>query len=409
LRETPAVKYEYRVYTSIHQIDADEWSQLCGSFDSQPFLSLGFLSVFENTMRETHGLWYVMVRDSAGRALGCACLSRVRIDLLVIGGDGVKAAVRAIRKALPAFFYVDVLMCGLPFSAGLKHLFWLPEADGAAVLNTVDAAMHAIARSEHIRFLVYKEMGAPDRKIMNALLRFGYVAGESLPRNLFRADFATFDAYCGALKSHYRKVIRSSERKFLSGGYVTERLTTSQSIATAYTNSVHQLYATKARNAAYHLEVLPAGFFRELAAELEGAVSLTCVYQAEEIVAFNWALHTANDYYCLFCGVNDERNHSGDLYFNLVYQEMDNALRLGARDIHCGQTADAFKARLGCVATPLYIYAKGLGLLRSQLVSRCAAILFGKKPEPPSFQVLRSNRDSYNIADRTEATAQRVK
>ena len=94
MRETPTAKYEYCVYTSIHQIDPDEWAQLCGSFDSQPFMSLGFLSVFENTMRETHGLWYVVVRDGAGQALGCACLSRVPIDLLVIGGDAVKAAVR---------------------------------------------------------------------------------------------------------------------------------------------------------------------------------------------------------------------------------------------------------------------------------------------------------------------------
>jgi predicted N-acyltransferase len=398
LREIPSTKYEYRVYTSIHQIDPDEWAELCGSFDAQPFMSLSFLSVFEHTMRETHRLWYVVVRDSLGRALGCACLSRVPIDLLVIGGDAVKATVRAIRKAFPRFLHVDVLMCGLPFSAGLKHLFWLPEADGAAVLKTIDVAMHAIARRERIRFLVYKELGAPDRTVMNGLLRFGYVAGESLPRNLFHADFATFDEYCGALKSHYRKVIRSSERKFLSGGYVTERLTSSQSISTAYTNAVHQLYAAKARDAAYHLEVLPASFFRELAAELEGAVSLTCVYQAEEIVAFNWALHTGNDYYCLFCGVNEERNRSGDLYFNLVYQEMDNGLRLGARDIHCGQTADAFKARLGCVTTPLFIYAKGLGLLRSQLIARGAPLLFGKKPDPPSFQVLRASAEPVDSA-----------
>jgi predicted N-acyltransferase len=400
LRQKSKPKYEYSVYTSIHQIDPDEWAQLCGSFDALPFMSLGFLGVFEHTMRETHRLWYVIVRDATGRALGCACLSRVPIDLLVIGGDRVRAAVRAIRKAWPSFLHVDVLMCGLPFSAGLKHLFWLPEADGATVLSTVDTAMHAIARNERIGFLVYKEMGAPDRKVMNGLLRFGYVAGESLPRNLFRADFGTFEEYCGALKSHYRKVIRSSERKFQSGGYVVERLTDSQSIATAYTNTVHQLYATKARNAAYHLEVLPAGFFRELAAELEGAVSLTCVYQADEIVAFNWALHTSKDYYCLFCGVNEERNRSGDLYFNLVYQEMDHALRHGARDIHCGQTADAFKARLGCVTTPLCVYIKGLGLVRSQLISRCTAFLFGKKPDPPTFQVLRSSVDSVDSAPR---------
>jgi predicted N-acyltransferase len=385
-----SAEYEYSVHTSIHEIDTGEWAQLCGSFDSQPFVSLGFLSVFEHTMQKTYRLWYVVVRDRLGRAVGCACLSRVPIDILVISSDTIKAAVRAIRAVVPSLLYVDVLMCGLPFSAGLKHLFWLPEADGAAVLCAIDKAMHAIARSERIRFLLYKEMGAPDREVMDGLLCSGYVAGESLPRNLLPADFANFDEYRGALKAHYRQDIRRSERKFQSGGYRIERLTTPQSIATAYTNAVHQLYEAKARNATYQLEVLPAAFFRELAAKLEGAVSLTCVYQSGKIAAFNWSLHTSNDYYWLFCGMDEERNRSGDLYFNLMYQEMDNALRLGVREIHCGQTADVFKARLGCITLPLYVYAKGLGLLPSQLVSRCSVLLFGKRSDRPSFRILRS-------------------
>ncbi|MDQ6676583.1 MAG: GNAT family N-acetyltransferase, partial [Acidobacteriota bacterium] len=366
-----------------------QWEQLCGCFDSQPFMSLGFLTAFERTALEANRLWYVVVQDGLGRPQGCACLSRVSLDMLVISGDAVKSAVRVIRAAVPSFLYVEVLMCGLPFSAGIKHLVWHPEADGISVLRAIDEAMQAIAQRERIRFLLYKEFHPQDRAVMDGLLQLGYVAGDSLPGNLFHAEFSSFDEYCSALKAHYRQDIRRSKRKFDSRGYRVKCLTDSQSIAAAYTDTVHRLYETKARNAAHSMEVLPALFFMELASELEGTVSLTCVYQEDEIVAFNWALHAANDYYFLFCGIDEERNRSGDLYFNLMYQEMDNALKRKVRNIHFGQTADTFKARLGCVPVPLYVYVKGLGAFPSRFVSRFSGFLFGKRLHRPSFRTLR--------------------
>ena len=41
-----------------------------------------------------------------------------------------------------------------------------------------------------------------------------------------------------------------------------------------------------------------------------------------------------------------------DLYFNLMYHQLDDALRLAPERILVGQTADVFKARLGCRPSP---------------------------------------------------------
>jgi hypothetical protein len=48
--------------------------------------------------------------------------------------------------------------------------------------------------------------------------------------------------------------------------------------------------------------------------------------------------------------------------------------------IHVGQTADAFKARLGCYAEPLYAFAKGQGLVTSRLVRYGAGLVLAQTP-----------------------------
>ena len=49
-------------------------------------------------------------------------------------------------------------------------------------------------------------------------------------------------------------------------------------------------------------------------------------------------------------------NHERDLYFNLMYAELDHGLRSGVRVLHVGQASDTFKARLGCRLRPLHLF-----------------------------------------------------
>ena len=54
-------------------------------------------------------------------------------------------------------------------------------------------------------------------------------------------------------------------------------------------------------------------------------------------------------------------NPSLDLYFNLMYAEMDFAFTAGAETHVFGQTADDFKSRLGCHQERRYFYVAPTG------------------------------------------------
>ena len=60
----------------------------------------------------------------------------------------------------------------------------------------------------------------------------------------------------------------------------------------------------------------------------------------------------------------------------MIYADLDNALKDGVSEIRVGQTADSFKARLGCRQTPLFVYAKGVGRIFSWVLRRCFTVIF---------------------------------
>jgi hypothetical protein len=87
-----------------------------------------------------------------------------------------------------------------------------------------------------------------------------------------------------------------------------------------------------------------------------GPIHLIVLTRASKIVAFGWCLQGPNSYHMMYAGLDFALNDEMDLYFNLHYAALDRALRSGVSRIEFGVTADAFKARLGCYAEPLYFH-----------------------------------------------------
>jgi hypothetical protein len=139
---------------------------------------------------------------------------------------------------------------------------------------------------------------------------------------------------------------------------------------------------TQARSSActaHRLELLPLSFFLSLARRLPGRVGLTLVYAGDRVAAFNWNLFHGEVYHFLFAGLDYDLNPILDLYFNLMYAEMDRAFRAGADTLVFGQTADDFKVRLGCNQERRFFYVAPASLVGSLILRAAGEFLL---PEP---------------------------
>jgi predicted N-acyltransferase len=382
--------YSHKLFASVAELDEESWNAVRGTTDENIYMDPRLIAAVEASMSDQAKFWHIIVYDDAGKGVACATFCKLRVDPLIFTGPPFDKVAAVARKVWPSFMFFDVLLCGLPVSAGQTNMCIVPDADARGVVEIIDGELMVLAAQENVRFALYKEFRSKDVENMDALIDLGYRRAYSVPMHMFEPRFPDFQSYCKALKSHYRNDIKRSEKKFQRGGFSVRRLMDQEEILAVYTPELHELYLAIVAKSETKLELLPLKFFHELTRRLPEQLSLTLVYKDDRVVGFAWEIYSDNFCHFLFCGLNYELNNSGDVYFNIMFASLDNALKAGVPKIHVGQTADTFKARLGCFQEDLFVYVRGIGRFWSWSLNVSFDVLFPAPPEVPSFNIYKS-------------------
>jgi predicted N-acyltransferase len=383
----------YSIHTTIGQCNSDDWDELVHATSAGAFMSRAFVAAVEEAFANQARFGRAIIRD-ADRAVACASLCAFPIDIALLTQGYARQVAKVVDKMAPFMTRSRILFCGLPVSVGAKHLAIASDARHEDVLRTLHATAVSFAQRERADFIVFKEFADVDCKKMDFLGHLGYRRFSSPAMNIFPRRFPDFASYCAALRSRHRQTVRRSLSKAREAHLRYVRLTDTDEIIRLYTPDLHKLYEAVALSSETRLELLPPSFFHSLARRLPGQVGLTLVYADDRVLAFNWNLFDDRTYHFLFAGLDYEHNGNLDLYFNLVYTEMDYAFRAGAETLIIGQTADAFKLRLGCIQEPLSFYICPVGITASLVLRLFAKRLFPAPPPTPIYRVF-SDADAH--------------
>lgn len=344
--------YNYTLYDSIEEIDAHAWNRLRWG-DKDPLMDPLFILSVERSMADRGKFWYVICRDQDQEPVACAALCLYRPDFTAMTKGWAKKAASVLARVVPRFLQFKMLFCGLPLPPRQSHLRFAPEADFRAVLQMLDDILCKIAVKERASCIIIKGLSAEECERLDALPDLGYLRGNGLPVYHARPDYRNFENYLSSLRSHRRRDIKRSQRKFEQFGLRAVQMTGRDGVDRIFTDDVYQLYEAVYERAKMKLEKLPAAFFHELASHLPDQTAFTFIYDRDRVVAFAVSVFTSSVCHHMFLGFDYELNPKCDLYFNLLYKLMDYSYRQDVSDICVGATADTFKQRkLGCYQRP---------------------------------------------------------
>gem|GEM_PF-563748 len=372
--------YSLSLAASITERSAEEWHAACGGC-ADAVMDPRFLQVVEKSMAAAARFYNVVFRDGAGEPAGAAFLSLYPVDGLLLAKERWKKLGTHVRQLWPNFLKVPVLFCGCPVSTGESHLRMADRADHVTMLRQLDRLLMLLAWRQGAPVIVFKDLGPHETARTDALLELGYVRADSLPMNYFPTRFRDFDHFCASLRSRYRRQIVRSRKKLQRAGLRVVHLRGGMGFDKLYTDDVHRLYLAVLGRAPIQLECLPAQFFRELARQFPDESAFTLICQDERIVGFTCGLFHRQAYHNFFCGFDYDLNAKAELYFNLLYEDLDYALQQNVRSIQIGQTADQYKLRVGCYREPRFFYIKVRDLSLQLLLRTAGPSLF---PPPPS-------------------------
>ena len=381
--------YSYRLYHSIEAVNLNHWQQIAELNPKKICLDYRFLISLEKSMSTVSQFWYVLFYHESEIPQACACLSTLKSDLTIISHPSVKTVIKLIRQFFPNWLYWNILFCGLPISIGHNALGFSANADYIEILRQLDQLMQSIAEEVKAKLIVFKEFSKPECQKTDALEKMEYLGVESLPMNLFPAEYINFEHYYQSLRSNYRKHIKKSDQKFKQAGLTIKYIQGKESVLSHYQEKEHRLYESVVEKSKTRLEILPKQFFQKIADQFPEEVSMIISAKDGKIVGYIFCLQVNTTFYALFCGFEQLLNNHTDLYFNLACHVIKNALNSTVSNIELGQTADYFKARLGAYQTPLKLYVKSPVSIINVLIRSYPNVLFPKPNIAPKFNVFK--------------------
>jgi predicted N-acyltransferase len=384
----PAAGYAISLFETSAEIDRAGWQKVCAG--ASTFMDLRFLAAVEAGMKPACQFRFAMVYDG-DEPVACAGITAMQVDFTDFGDPRVSWLVK-YNPLLWRFRRMKMLFCSLPGSPGDRSLVIAPGADSARVLALLDEQMVRIAHELRLDAIVYKEFMPDHIRWMDPLLAHGYARVEIPPMHVLDPAFSSFSAYCAALRTRYRQQVTKSTRKLKDSGITTTVLTDPDEIMRLYTRDTHAMYVEMTLKSDLRIEVLPYEYYRELVRAMPDRVELVSLIKDDRIVGFGWCLNDGDTYHMMYAGIDYAINRQYDLYFNLMYAGFDRALRKGVKRIHVGQTATAFKSRMGCFSEPRHIYAKGVGFFMSRIFRYGSNFLVIKKPSNPPSDIFKRSR-----------------
>lgn len=215
--------------------------------------------------------------------------------------------------------------------------------------------------------------------------------GKTLSTAIFDNHFKTYDEYLAALRSPYRRRIRTASLK--STGLIWKEI--DQAV---FDEKLHTLYLNVLNKSKYPLEKLSLDFFRTIDGQIhvlyenqkpiseELDQKFNSTDQELEPLAFILVKWKKETLHFLFGGMNYDKRDEHDLYYNMLLKILKIGISGNASKIDFGQTAESSKCRIGCrLEDRNMIFFSG-----NKIINRIAGLFF-------RFLEYKQPHENYNI------------
>ena len=161
---------------------------------------------------------------------------------------------------------------------------------------------------------------------------------------------------------------------------------------------MHKLYLRVLKRSENQFEQMPASFFFNVCSTVDSVFAVIC-RKDDKIVAFSLNAEDNNLVYGIYLGYDDTYNPQ-QIYFNLLYKIIEEAMERGKNSIQFGQTSYDIKSALGVTVAQTYLGIHASNSLVLRLIKKWSTAIF-PPTELPKRRVFR-NVPGTNYKERSD-------
>src|SRR5436190_7995147 len=173
-----------------------------------------YYEIVDETLQNDFEHHYLWLEDPSRKVRAIQPVFFVRQNLVEGVPGKIRSIVDVVRKILPRFLTMRVLMVGC--AAGTGDLGACEETDEAWAADALRASLRIFARQNKASLVVLKDFPANYRSELETFSSAGYVRIPSMPMTRLPLHFENWDEYFRTLSKATRKDLR---RKFRKAGH----------------------------------------------------------------------------------------------------------------------------------------------------------------------------------------------
>ncbi len=368
-REKLEKNFEYVVYDFAKEVEVDSWNNVLNH--SNVYLELDYLKLLENTPGNNFKSRYVVLFHN-NKPSAIAYFQVIDFKASVFG-DILDSKVNQIKSHRARLFehYIDksgddvvmrLLTCGNNVVSGEHAFLFTEKLSVSHQFKIIEALIDRISKIEKLR-----------GKISAVLVKDFYSPIKGSPKCMFKSEkyvefnvepnmvvdipsgISLLDEYIGLFSKKYR----NRAKAILKSGEQLELRILSVDEIEKTEAEFYALYEQVYNNAKFKLVKLPENYFSECKKIFGERFTFSAFYLNNKPVAFFTGIDLNQS--CLeahYIGFDYAHNKEYELYQNILYAFLNQAILLRKKRLNLGRTAAEIKSTIGAKNQELTCYVR---------------------------------------------------
>lgn len=320
---------------------------------------------------------YLRLEDNSGNVRAVQPVFFVRQNLVEGVPGKVRSIVDGIRKVLPRFLTMRVLMVGC--GAGSGDLGACDENDQRWVANALRTGLGTYARQNKASLIVLKDFPASYRSALEPLRSNDYARIPSMPMTRLALRFEDWEQYFRTLSKATRKDLRRKFRKTEHAPKVEMEVVTE---IAPFIDEIYPLYLAVHERSPLKFETLTKDYFLAVADRMPERARFFFWRQSSKIVAFSFCLVCGEAIYDECIGLDYSVALDLHLYFYTLRDIISWALQQRLKYYYSNPLNYEPKLHLDCELVPLDLYVRHTSALLNPIFRRVIKYLGPTRHEP---------------------------
>ena len=336
-----------------------------------------YYEIAEATLQDDFEHHYLVLEDSSGNVRAIQPVFFVRQNLVEGVPGKIRSIVDVVRKILPRFLTMRVLMVGC--AAGAGDLGECSKKDEAWMADALRESLWIFARQNKASLVVLKDFPANYRSAVGTFALNGYSRIPSMPMTRLSLGYENWDEYFRTLSKATRKDLR---RKFRKAGRAPEIQMEVVSEIAPLIDEIYPLYQVVHERSPFKFETLTKDYFLAIAQRMPERARFFIWRQNGRIVAFSFCLVCRDAIYDECIGLDYSVALDLHLYFYTLRDIISWALQQGLKYYYSNPLNYEPKLHLDHELVPLDLYVMHTNSLLNPIFRRVIKYLGPTRHDP---------------------------